>query len=57
MVVVLSNPRVPHGKIRRMLSCPICRTLNLPLVYPVHETNDTLMLKADKFASKHITHK
>jgi hypothetical protein len=40
-----------------VLSCPIRQTLNLPLVYPAHETNHTLMSKVDKFAMKHRTHK
>jgi hypothetical protein len=55
--VVLSSSSVPQSNISRVLSCPICRIPNLPLVYPAHETNHNLMSKRDKFATKHTTHK
>jgi hypothetical protein len=49
MEIVLLNPRVPHGNIGHVLSCPIHDTLGLSPVYPVHETNDILMFLTDKF--------
>jgi hypothetical protein len=55
--VVLSNSRITQGNIGHVLSYPIHRTLDLSPVYPVHETNDTLMFLADKFVFKHRTHK